>query len=107
MVKVTPKAVLAHSLEQVAIARGYDLHIDLDLRASTQSTQPAVFDRGQQLRLQAERELADLVEKNGAAVRLLHETAPPRLGVGEGARLVTEQLRLEQVVRQGGAVHFD
>ena len=54
-----------------------------------------------------ERHLADLVEKQRAAVGLLEQAALLRLGVGEGAALVAEQLALQQVLRNRRAVHLD
>jgi putative protease len=51
--------------------------------------------------------VADLVEKERAAVRLL-ELAPSHLGgPGEGTSLVAEQLALDELLRNGGAVDLD
>src|SRR5204863_7152510 len=56
------------------------------------------LERAQQFRLHRERELANLVEEQGAALRHL-ENARLRLdGAGKGAAYVTEQLALEQRV---------
>ena len=65
------------------------------------------LERPEQLGLQLERQGADLVEEQGAAVRQLEQA---RLGgdrAGEGALLVAEQLALEQVGRDRGAVDLD
>src|SRR4029077_1834629 len=51
--------------------------------------------------------LSDLVEKDGAAVSLLDQAPASCLGTGKSARLVTEQLRLEQIAWQRCAVYFD
>src|SRR5205814_839634 len=61
----------------------------------------------QELHLQGGRDIADLVEKNGAAVRLLEETGLVGYGAGERAFHVAEQLRLQQVLRKRAAVHRD
>jgi len=61
----------------------------------------------QELDLEVYRQLADLVEEEGAARRLLEEAAPVRVGVGEGALLVPEELGFEQVLGDGAAVDRD
>ena len=52
----------------------------------------------EQLRLRRRRHLADLVEEDGAAVRRLEQAGLGRLGAGERAALVAEQLALEQAL---------
>src|SRR5262249_42250567 len=58
----------------------------------------------QQLDLQVERQLADLVEEQRAAVGLFEETASIGARVRERALLVPEELALEQVLRDRTAV---
>src|SRR5262249_46625043 len=61
----------------------------------------------QEFRLQLERNLANLVEKQRAAVGDLE---PPDLlgdGAGKGAFLVAEELTFEEARRNGGAVDLD
>src|SRR2546426_858616 len=65
------------------------------------------FDRAQNLRLHAEGHIADLVEEQGAAAGQLEASDPRSDGAGEGAALVAEQLRFEETLRDGGAVHGD
>ena len=54
------------------------------------------LERAEELRLEIARELADLVEEQRAAVRLLEQALPAVLGVGERPLGVAEQLALEQ-----------
>ena len=61
----------------------------------------------QQLRLHLQIHVADLVEKQRASVRDLEEALLRRDRAGERAALVAEQLRLEQLLRQPGAVQID
>src|SRR5262249_56809617 len=63
-----------------------------------------LLEDAQQLGLQLERQVADLVEEERAAVRELE--APDALGDGarERAALVPEELALQQAGRNGGAV---
>ena len=50
------------------------------------------------------RHLGDLVEKHGAAVGGAKQAEPVRDGAGEGAALVAEQLRLQQLVGHAAAI---
>jgi hypothetical protein len=63
--------------------------------------------RAQHLGLRREIHVADLVEEQRAAVGLLEEAALSPLRASERAALVTEQLALDQLTRDGRAVHFD
>jgi hypothetical protein len=67
----------------------------------------AVGEHAQEPGLQVERHVADLVEEERSAVGLLEATAACRLRAGEGAALVAEQLRLEQVLRDRRGVDGD
>jgi hypothetical protein len=64
----------------------------------------ALLERAQEPRLQVERQLADLVEEQGAAVGLLEFAEVFVVGAGEGPLFVAEQDRLDQVGGQGTAV---
>ncbi len=59
----------------------------------------ALLQRAQQLDLQRERQLADLVEQDGALVGGLQQADLVLAGAGERAALVAEQLALEQILR--------
>src|SRR5690606_17305565 len=60
-----------------------------------------------QLALRADRQLADLVEEDDAAVGDLEQAALGGLGVGEGAALVAEQLALDELLGERRAVDRD
>jgi hypothetical protein len=76
----------------------------IGLDAPIRVTSPYSTARKQPL-LGAHAERRQLVEEQGSAVRFL-EPAGARLGgAGERAGLVAEQLRLDQSLRQSGAVH--
>jgi hypothetical protein len=51
-----------------------------------------------------ERQLADLVEQQGAPLGVGEEAGPAGLRAGEGAFEMAEELRLDHVRRNGGAV---
>ena len=61
----------------------------------------------QELRLQGERQLAHLVEKHGARSGELELAELAARGAGIGALLVPEELVLQELVRDGGAVDAD
>ena len=67
----------------------------------------ALLQRAQELGLQAHVHLGDLVEQQRAAVGLLELADAARDGAGEGALLVAEQLALEQLLGDRGAVDRD
>ena len=76
-------------------------------RRAAEALELALLEHAQQLGLDGRRHLADFVEKQHAAVGLLDAA---RLGAdraGEGAALVAEQLRLEQLIRKRRAVDRD
>ncbi len=63
-----------------------------------------LLEDAEELRLDRERHVADLVEEDGAARRLLEEPELHLVGPGEGALLVPEELALEERLRERGAV---
>ena len=67
----------------------------------------AGLEEAEQLRLQVEAELADFVEEQRAVAGGANEAGVVAVGAGEGAAAVAEQLALEQVARDGGAVEGD
>ena len=82
-------------------------HVDRDLGLGADRAHLALLQRAQQLGLQRERHLADLVEEQRAAVRLLEQALAALLGVGERALRVAEQLALEQRLGHRRAVDRD
>src|SRR4029077_331947 len=63
-----------------------------------------LLERAENLGLQAEGQIANLVEKQRAPVRQLEASRLPRRGAGEGALFMAKELGLEQVFRNGRAV---
>ena len=64
----------------------------------------AVLQHAQQLDLRGQRHVAHLVEEHRAAVGVLELAHPVGRGVGERPLDVAEQLALQDVLAQGGAV---
>ncbi len=82
-------------------------HIHLEGLGPAHSLELAILDDPQQLLLHPGAGGGQLVEEEGAAIGPL-EAALMALGcAGKGARLVTEQLGLQQTLAQSGAVDGD
>ena len=107
VVQVLPKAAGLHIGRQVAVGGRHQAHVDLDLALPAQSHQRALLQRAQQLGLHGQRQLANLVQKDGAAVGLLKPARTGCAGAGECAFFIAKQLRLEQRIRNGRAVDLD
>ncbi len=65
------------------------------------SLEPALLQHAQQLGLHRQGDLADLVEKDRAAVRQLEPALALADRAGERSFLVAEQLALQQAIRGG------
>jgi len=101
MVEIGSEAPLADRALEIDAGRRdkSDVH-----RLGACAPEPAhrvTLEHGQELALQGERQQADLIEEDRAAVRGLEQTRLRMPRVGERAALVTEQLRLEQRIGDG------
>ena len=106
VVQVFPQRAVLQCLVRVAVRRGDEPHVGH--RAGRRAAHPAhhpVLDDPQQLGLDGLRHVDQLVEQEGAAVRRLDQPDLVLHGAGERALHVPEHLRLEQPLRQRGAVH--
>ena len=92
---------------EVLVGRGDDAHVDRQVARAAEAPEGHLLEHLEQLGLRPGAQLADLVEEQRAAVGRLEQAALLRLGVGEGAALVAEQLALEQVLGQRRAVDLD
>ena len=82
-----------------------DPHVHLDGLRAPHTLEAALLQDAEQLHLDAVGELADLVEEDGAPVGHLEASPPLAHGAGEGSLLVPEELRLDEGLREGHAVH--
>ncbi len=73
-----------------------DAHVDLERLRRAEPLELPALQHPQQLRLHLERQLADLVEEERAAVGDLEAAERALDGAGEGALLVAEQLALDE-----------
>ena len=84
-----------------------DPDIHFDRAPAADALELAELEDAQQLRLRRRRQLANLVEKHGAAVCQLQLSWLRRRCPGEGAAFMPEQLGLEQGLGERGAVEGD
>jgi len=92
---------------QIAIGGGDETHVDEDGARAAQALNLALLQGAQQFRLQIERQLAHLIEKERAFVRQLQAADFARNGAGKRALLVAEQLALQQAGGNGRAIQLD
>src|SRR6185436_15088668 len=104
VVQVWPKFILGGAHPQIAVRRRDQPDIGADGLVPAEPLERLVLQQAQDLRLQRERHVTDLVEQHGAAVALLELADATPLGAGERAALVAEQLALEEVFGDRGAV---
>ena len=89
-VKIGAELLLLHRLIEVAAGGGQDTDVDLDGLVSADAFKLAVLQHPQDLRLRRQGRVADLVEKQRAAVCLLEFSDPQSFGPGEGPFFVAE-----------------
>ncbi len=105
-VEVLAEASRADRHLEILVRRGDDAHVGPDGARAAQPLELLILEHPQELRLRRGRHVADLVEEERAAVRLLEAPDARAVGAREGAALVTEELGLEQRLGQRRAVHL-
>ena len=106
VVEVLAEATRPHLGEQVAIARRHEAHVDDAHLRAAEPLHLALLDGAQELRLDAERQRVDVVEKERPAVGELEAAEASRRRAREGALLVAEELALEQGLGHRRARHL-
>jgi hypothetical protein len=92
---------------QVAVGRGDEAEVGGDGLAGANGLVGALLQHAQQLHLQRQRQLADLVQEERAALGERDAAAPAARRARERAAHVAEQLALQQRLGDGAAVHRD
>ncbi len=106
-VEVGAELVLLHHLFQVAVGGGDEAHVHLVGPGAPHPLELLLLQHPQQLGLEGGRDVADLIQEQGAPVGQLEAPLALVGGAGEGALLVTEELGLQQGLGQGGTVELD
>src|SRR2546428_5294199 len=96
-------ALVDQSLERL-IGGGYDADFYADALRAAQSLEDAGLQHAQEPPLYLQRDLADLIQKDRAAVGQLESPRLGRLRASESALLIAEQLALDQRRRKRRAV---
>jgi hypothetical protein len=107
VVEVLPEGLGLHDRLEVLVRRRDDAHVDPDRLRASDALDLALLQDAQDLGLGRQRHVADLVEEDRPAVAELELADPLARGAREGALLVAEELALDQVVGDGGAVDGD
>src|SRR5581483_8533790 len=92
---------------EILVRRGDHAHVDANRLLSADALERLLLQHPQHLRLRLEAHVADLVEEQRAAVRELEFSLPLIDRAGERALAMTEELRLDQLLRNRRAVHID
>src|SRR5271163_552238 len=107
VVEILAKMVRGNFGLEVAIRRRDYSRVDVDRALAADPLEVLILQEAQKLGLEGGRQVGNFVEENGAAVSRLE---PARLVLdraGERAAHVAEQLALEQLLRQRGAIDDD
>src|SRR3954463_1494099 len=105
VIQIFAEATFLGCLAQIAVCRGKDAHVDGDRQRATEAGDFPLLEDAEELRLQIERQFANLVEEERSFLRLLEAARAARGRAGVGALLGSEQLALEELRRNRGAVH--
>ena len=89
------------------VRRGDHAHVDRDRLRAANAIDDAIFEHAQHLCLRARAHVADLVEKERAAVRLFEFSGAIRDSTGERSFDVPKELALDELTRNRRAVHLD
>src|SRR5437763_3911322 len=82
-------------------------HINLQNFVAADARELAVLQHAQQTHLRRQTHLANLIEKERAAIRLFKPAAPSLARIRERALLVAEEFGFKQRLRDRAAVEFD
>lgn len=107
VVEIAAEEFVAHHFGEVSIGGGDQTDIDGDGANATEAFERFFLEGTEKLGLEVERDVADFIEEEGAAVG--HFEASDLLGkrAGEGATFVAEEFAFEETGGNGGAVECD
>ena len=105
--QILAKLAIGDPLLQILVGGRDDPYIHLHRLVASDSIELAIGQDTQQPGLHIQRHVADLVEKQGAAVGLLEAAMADVVGAGESPLLVTEQLGFDEIFGDGRHVEGD
>ena len=86
---------------------GNNTYIDLNRRIAAHAVKLTVRQHAQQSRLDVERHIPNLIQKQRPAVGLFKAALTNGVGAGKGAFFVTKQLGLNQILGDRGHIQGD
>ena len=107
VVKIVSHSPSSHCLFQVAVRRGDNSRMNVNLLQPPQMANLMLLQRSQELNLEERGHLADLIQEYGPSRRELKNSNPRLRGAGKGPRLVPEEFALKEVRWNSGAVDSD
>ena len=107
IVEVLSEAAVAHGFDDVDIGGGDDTHVDFLCRRATHRNNLAILKHTQQFDLHSQRQFADFVEEDGAAIGLLKVALAVLVSPRKGAFDMTEKFTLDGALGNGTAVDAD
>ena len=107
VIEIGAEAIGRDFCAEVAIGRGDEAKVRGQVADAADAAEAFVFDRFQQPRLHGHIHLADLIEEQRSVGGDLEQALLRIHRVRERAAFVAEELRLEQLLRQSGAIEVD
>ena len=92
---------------QVPVGSRHHSRLNRDGAIAPDAGNDALLENAQELGLSRQRQLPNLVQEQGAALRGLEGPFPGGRSAGEGPALMAEELTLDQILGQGGAIDGD
>ena len=105
--QVLPEFSSADTFLERRIRRRDEAHIDRPIARAADRAHAAVLQHLEHLGLRRRRQLRDFIQEQRAAISGQDQTGATFLGVGEGAALMPEQFRFDELRRQRRAVDLD
>ena len=104
VIEILAEAAGGDLVGEAAVGGGDDADVDGLGDAAADALDLAGLERAEQFDLGVERQLADLVEEDGRAVGILEAADMAVEGAGEGALLMAEQDRFDEIGGDGAAI---
>ncbi|MDT4861076.1 hypothetical protein FQZ97_956670 [compost metagenome] len=96
-IQVFAEAAGGHFVGQAAVGGGHDAQVHRHQLLTAHRADLQVFNGAQQRGLDGQRQVGDLVQKQGAALRVVEQPVARSGGAGEGPPSVAEQLALDEL----------
>src|SRR5262245_12765190 len=107
VIQVVAEATGTNFSQQVPVGRGNQTNIDLPLFERSNALDLAFLEDAQELRLNRQRQLANFVQEQGAAIRGFEQACLVFRRTRESAANVSKQLAFKQRLDDGRTVHCD